>query len=80
MKAKRFEPKSENGRLRDQFNTQLRDQFNSELTANKLKRIPHLAESSSESEKEEEEEVNLELDEPELSDQKLFADGGIIDK
>ena len=53
-------------------------QFTSYLTANKLKRFPHLAESSSESE--EEEEVNMESDEPKLSDEELFADGGIIDK
>ena len=78
MKAKSFEPKSKNGRLWDQFNTQLRDQFNSLLTANKLKRFPHLAESSSDSE--EEEEVNLESDEPELSAEELLADGDIINK
>ena len=40
----------------------------------------HLEESSSESEEEEEEEIYLESDKPELSDEKLFSDGGIIDK
>ena len=50
-----------------------------QLTDNKLKRFPHLTESSSESE-EEEEEVNLESDEPGLSDEELLVDGGIMDK